>query len=216
MRTNLYAFILAVLILAGAAIGSTVFITNQVNDVLDSVGSFTEHIDNATGKFDKILAALETEKVTGVTRKIVNDANLVNVDKYTFINGATTGGVKTSYDEDGVLTFDGKSTAVTSVALGERVILEKGYYTICVQADAPARTNCSIVLKTFDSEGKLTDFVRTSFASPLTFYCEDLRYVQILINIGYGEPFNNYEVMPVIVPGEKMQSFFIDETVPFT
>ncbi len=215
MRKQLYSFILAVVILASAAIGSTIFITNQVNDVLDSVGTFTAHMDNATARFDRVLSAFEDNKVTGITRRVVNSFNLVKKDGYTFLNGINTGGIKATYDNDGVITLNGKATQPVLVTLGERVILEKGYYTICVQADAPARTNCSIVIKTEDSEGNLVDLTRTSFAAPLTFYSDSLQYVTVMMNVGYGESFNNYEIMPVIVAGEQMQTFFVEEKIPF-
>ncbi len=214
MNKNLVSFILAVVILVGAAIGSTVFVTKQINEILDNIGTFTEHMDNATARFDKIISAFEENKVTGITRRVVNTNNLVKKDGYTFINGINSAGIKATYDDDGVITINGKVNMPVNLTLGERVILEKGYYTICVQAEAPARSNCSIVLKTENAEGAIVDLVRTTFATPLTFYSDGLQYISIIMNVGYGESFNNYEIMPVIVSGEKMQSFFVEESVP--
>ncbi len=165
-------------------------------------------------KIEKFLDAIEEKSVTGITREVVNENNLIKGENYTFVNGSTANGVVRSFDANGVITLNGKVLSSTRFCLGERVILEKGYYTISCEGDLPLRTRSHIVLQTLDADGKTVELVKTSFAEPVTFYSDGLQYVDVYISCFNNEDFNNYQVKPVLVAGEHMQSFFVTEIVP--
>jgi hypothetical protein len=196
-------------------IGGTIFITHKFDGVITEMSKFADRIDQATSKFDAVLDVFTNENVNGITRSVVNPDNIINVSDYQFASGTDTKHITVTYDDYGVLTLDGKASDKVSLCLGEFYVLSEGYYTITIEADAPARTTTKIRLVTTDSEGKESTLVATNFATPLTFKSESLQYVKVYIDIVYGDEFNNYTVAPVIVPGTNMGTYFIDETVKF-
>ena len=126
------------------------------------------------------------------------------------MNGKETGGIKVTYDEDGVITLDGKCDKAFAICLGEYYVLEGGKYTVNVIADEPARTTTAI--KIVASDDSL--ILNKKFSEPTTFDSAQLQYVKVYIEFKYGDDFNNYKIAPVLVAGTNMGTFFVDETVP--
>lgn len=202
---QLCAILLVVLLIAGAVIGATAYVTHELDGV---VAAFTD----AGNKFENVVKIFEENKVSGLTRRVVNPANIIKVSEYTFVSGKETGGIKITYDEDGVITLDGKCDEAFRISLGDYYILEEGTYTVAVLADEPARTTTSIRIVA-DSYSVLAD---KPFSQPHTFKNSKLQYVKASIDIKYGDEFNNYRIAPVLVAGTNMGTFFVDETVPVT
>lgn len=200
---QLCAALVIVLLIAGIVIGATVFVTRKTDKI---VNAFTE----AGNKFERVAKIFEDNKVSGLTRRVVNPANIIKVSEYAFVNGKVTGGIKVTYDEDGVITLDGKCTTASSLCLGEYYVLEGGKYTVSVLADEPARKTTAIRIVGADDKVILNK----SFAEPTTFDSAQLQYVKVYIDVKYGDEFNNYKIMPVLVAGTNMGTFFVDETVP--
>ena len=200
---QLCAALVIVLLIAGIVIGATVFVTKKTDTI---VNAFTE----AGNKFEKVAKIFEDNKVSGLTRRVVNPANIIKVSEYAFVNGKEMGGIKVTYDEDGVITLDGKCEKAFTICLGEYYVLEGGKYTVNVIADEPARKTTAIRIVGADDKVILNK----SFAEPTTFDSAQLQYVKVYIDVKYGDDFNNYRVAPVLVAGTNMGMFFVDETVP--
>ncbi len=200
---QLCAALVIVLLIAGIVIGATVFVTRKTDKI---VNAFTE----AGNKFEKVAKIFEDNKVSGLTRRVVNPANIIKVSEYAFPNGKESGGLKITYDEDGVITLDGKCVKAFTLCLGEYYVLEGGKYTVNVIADEPARTTTAI--KIVGADDKV--ILNKSFAEPTTFDSAQLQYVKVYIDVKYGDEFNNYKIMPVLVAGTNMGTYFVDETVP--
>ena len=192
-----------VLLIAGIVIGATVFVTKKTDTI---VNAFTE----AGNKFERVAKIFEDNKVSGLTRRVVNPANIIKVSEYAIVNGKETGGIKVTYDEDGVITLDGKCDKAFAICLGEYYVLEGGKYTVNVIADEPARKTTAI--RIVGAGDKV--ILNKPFAEPTTFDSAQLQYVKVYIDIKYGDEFNNYRVAPVLVAGTNMGTFFVDETVP--
>ena len=201
---QLCAALVIVLLIAGIVIGATVFVTKKTDKI---VNAFTE----AGNKFEKVAKIFEDNKVSGLTRRVVNPANIIKVFEYAFVNGKETGGIKVTYDDDGVITLDGKCTAASSLCLGEYYVLEGGKYTVSVLADEPARKTTAIRIVGTEKNNLI---LNKSFAEPTTFDSAQLQYVKVYIDVKYGDEFNNYKIAPVLVAGTNMGTFFVDETVP--
>ena len=200
---QLCAALVIVLLIAGIVIGATVFVTKKTDKI---VNAFTE----AGNKFERVAKIFEDNKVSGLTRRVVNPANIIKVSEYAFPSGKESGGLKITYDADGVITLDGKCDKAFAICLGEYYVLEGGKYTVSVLADEPARKTTAIRIVGADDKVILNK----SFAEPTTFDSAQLQYVKVYIDIKYGDEFNNYRVAPVLVAGTNMGTFFIDETVP--
>ena len=200
---QLCAALVIVLLIAGIVIGATVFVTKKTDKI---VNAFVE----AGNKFEQVAKIFEDNKVTGLTRRVVNPANIIKVSEYAFPSGKESGGLKITYDADGVITLDGKCDKAFAICLGEYYVLEGGKYTVSVLADEPARKTTAIRIVGADDKVILNK----SFAEPTTFDSAQLQYVKVYIDIKYGDEFNNYRVAPVLVAGTNMGTFFIDETVP--
>ena len=200
---QLCAALVIVLLIAGIVIGATVFVTKKTDTI---VNAFTE----AGNKFERVAKIFEDNKVTGLTRRVVNPANIIKVSEYAFPNGNESGGLKVTYDADGVITLDGKCNKDFAVCLGEYYVLEGGKYTVNVIADEPARTTTAI--KIVGAEDKV--ILHKPFAEPTTFQTTELQYVKIYISFRYGDEFNHYKIAPVLVAGTNMGTFFVNETVP--
>ncbi len=200
---QLCAALVIVLLIAGIVIGATVFVTRKTDKI---VNAFTE----AGNKFERVAKIFEDNKVSGLTRRVVNPANIIKVSEYAFPSGKESGGLKITYDADGVITLDGKCDKAFAICLGEYYVLEGGKYTVSVLADEPARKTTAIRIVGADDKVILNK----SFAEPTTFDSAQLQYVKVYIDIKYGDEFNNYRVAPVLVAGTNMGTFFIDETVP--
>ena len=200
---QLCAALVIVLLIAGIVIGATVFVTRKTDTI---VNAFTE----AGNKFERVAKIFEDNKVTGLTRRVVNPANIIKVSEYAFPNGNESGGLKVTYDADGVITLDGKCDKDFAVCLGEYYVLEGGKYTVNVIADEPARTTTAI--KIVGAEDKV--ILHKPFAEPTTFQTTELQYVKIYISFRYGDEFNHYKIAPVLVAGTNMGTFFVNETVP--
>lgn len=200
---HLCAALVIVLLIAGIVIGATVFVTHQVDGVVAA-------IVDAGNKFEEVAKIFQDNKVSGITRRAVNPANIIKVSEYAFVNGKELGGVKVTYDEDGVIVLDGKCTTAGSLCLGEYYVLEGGKYTVSVLADEPARKTTAI--RIVGAGDKV--ILNKPFAEPTTFDSTELQYVKVYIDIKYGDDFNQYRIAPVLVPGTNMGTFYIDETVP--
>lgn len=200
---QLCAALVIVLLIAGIVIGATVFVTRKTDKI---VNAFTE----AGNKFEKVAKIFDDNKVSGLTRRVVNPANIIKASEYAFVNGKETGGIKVTYDEDGVITLDGKCDKAFAVCLGEYYVLEGGKYTVNVIADEPARTTTAI--KIVASDDSL--ILNKKFSEPTTFDSTELQYVKVYIEFKYGDEFNNYKIAPVLVAGTNMGTFFVNETVP--
>ena len=127
---QLCAALVIVLLIAGIVIGATVFVTKKTDTI---VNAFTE----AGNKFERVAKIFEDNKVSGLTRRVVNPANIIKASEYAFPNGKESGDLKVTYDEDGVITLDGKCDKAFGVCLGEYYVLEGGKYTASVLADEP-------------------------------------------------------------------------------
>lgn len=201
---QLCAALVIVLLIAGIVIGATVFVTKKTDTI---VNAFTE----AGNKFERVAKIFEDNKVSGLTRRVVNPANIIKASEYAFVNGKETGGIKVTYDEDGVITLDGTCNKAFAVCLGEYYVLEGGKYTVNVIADEPARTTTAI--KIVASDDSL--ILNKKFSEPTTFDSAQLQYVKVYIEFKYGDVFNNYKIAPVLVAGTNMGTFFVNETVNF-
>ena len=201
---HLCAALVIVLLIAGIVIGATVFVTRKTDKI---VNAFTE----AGNKFEKVAKIFDDNKVSGLTRRVVNPANIIKASEYAFVNGKETGGIKVTYDEDGVITLDGTCDKAFTVCLGEYYVLEGGKYTVNVIADEPARTTTAIKIVASDD----TLILNKKFSEPTTFDSAQLQYVKVYIEFKYGDEFNNYRVAPVLVAGTNMGTFFVNETVNF-
>lgn len=201
---NLCTVLVIVFLIAAIGIGATVFITHKFDSVVSA-------FNDAGNKFEKVLAIFDREDVNGITRRIVNPDNIIKVGEYAFTSGKIVGGVTVTYDEDGVITLDGKCTSAGSMCLGEYYILRDGYYTMAVLADEPARRTTSVKIIAADE----TVVLNKPFSEPTTFQNTELRYVKIYIDLKYGDEFNNYKIMPVLVSGTNMGTFYVDETIKF-
>ena len=201
---QLCAALVIVLLIAGIVIGATVFVTRKTDKI---VNAFTE----AGNKFEKVAKIFDDNKVSGLTRRVVNPANIIKASEYAFVNGKETGGIKVTYDEDGVITLDGTCDKAFRVCLGEYYVLEGGKYTVNVIADEPARTTTAIMIVASDD----TLILNKKFSEPTTFDSAQLQYVKVYIEFKYGDEFNNYRVAPVLVAGTNMGTFFVNETVNF-
>lgn len=201
---NLCTVLVIVFLIAALGIGATVFITHKFDSVVSA-------FNDAGNKFEKVLAIFDREDVNGITRRIVNPDNIIKVGEYAFTSGKIVGGVTVTYDEDGVITLDGKCTSAGSMCLGEYYILRDGYYTMAVLADEPARRTTSVKIIAADE----TVVLNKPFSEPTTFQNTELRYVKIYIDLKYGDEFNNYKIMPVLVSGTNMGTFYVDETIKF-
>lgn len=204
MMKNLCTVLVIVFLIAAIGIGATVFITHKFDSVVSA-------FNDAGNKFEKVLAIFDREDVNGITRRIVNPDNIIKVGEYAFTSGKIVGGVTVTYDEDGVITLDGKCTSAGSLCLGEYYILRDGYYTMAVLADEPARRTTSVKIIAADE----TVVLNKPFSEPTTFQNTELRYVKIYIDLKYGDEFNNYKIMPVLVSGTNMGTFYVDETIKF-
>lgn len=200
---QLCAALVIVLLIAGIVIGATVFVTRKTDKI---VNAFVE----AGNKFEQVAKIFEDNKVTGLTRRVVNPANIIKVSEYAFPNGKESGGLKVTYDADGVITLDGKCDKAFAICLGEYYVLEGGKYTVDVIADEPARTTTAI--KIVGADDKV--ILNKSFAEPTTFDSAQLQYVKVYIDIKYGDDFNQYRISPVLVSGTNMGTFYVNETVP--
>lgn len=200
---HLCAALVIVLLIAGIVIGATVFVTRKTDKI---VNAFTE----AGNKFEKVAKIFDDNKVSGLTRRVVNPANIIKASEYAFVNGKETGGIKVTYDEDGVITLDGTCDKAFAVCLGEYYVLEGGKYTVNVIADEPARTTTAIKIVASDD----TLILNKKFSEPTTFDSAQLQYVKVYIEFKYGDDFNNYKIAPVLVAGTNMGTFFVNETVP--
>ena len=200
---QLCAALVIVLLIAGIVIGATVFVTHQVDDVVAA-------IVDAGNKFQSVAEIFRDNKVNGITRRAVNPANIIKVSEYAFVNGKEMGGIKVTYDEDGVIVLDGKCTTAGSLCLGEYYVLEGGKYTVSVLADEPARKTTAIRIVGADDKVILNK----PFAEPTTFDSTELQYVKVYIDIKYGDEFNQYRIAPVLVSGTNMGTFYVNETVP--
>lgn len=200
---QLCAALVIVLLIAGIVIGATVFVTHQVDDVVAA-------IVDAGNKFQSVAEIFRDNKVNGITRRAVNPANIIKVSEYAFPDGKESGGLKVTYDADGVITLDGKCDKAFSLCLGEYYVLEGGKYTVNVIADEPARKTTAIRIVGADDKVILNK----PFAEPTTFDSVQLQYVKVYIDIKYGDDFNRYRIAPVLVSGTNMGTFFINETVP--
>ena len=201
---QLCAALVIVLLIAGIVIGATVFVTKKTDKI---VNAFTE----AGNKFEKVAKIFDDNKVSGLTRRVVNPANIIKASEYAFVNGKETGGIKVTYDEDGVITLDGTCDKAFTVCLGEYYVLEGGKYTVNVIADEPARTTTAIKIVASDD----TLILNKKFSEPTTFDSAQLQYVKVYIEFKYGDVFNNYKIAPVLVAGTNMGTFFVNETVNF-
>lgn len=201
---QLCAALVIVLLIAGIVIGATVFVTRKTDKI---VNAFTE----AGNKFEKVAKIFDDNKVSGLTRRVVNPANIIKASEYAFVNGKETGGIKVTYDEDGVITLDGTCDKAFRVCLGEYYVLEGGKYTVNVIADEPARTTTAIMIVASDD----SLILNKKFSEPTTFDSTELQYVKVYIEFKYGDDFNNYRVAPVLVAGTNMGTFFVNETVNF-
>lgn len=201
---NLCTALVIIALIAAIGIGATVFITHKFDSVVSA-------FNDAGNKFEKVLAIFDREDVNGITRRIVNPDNIIKVGEYAFTSGKIVGGVTVTYDEDGVITLDGKCTSAGSMCLGEYYILRDGYYTMAVLADEPARRTTSVKIIAADE----TVVLNKPFSEPTTFQNTELRYVKIYIDLKYGDEFNNYKIMPVLVSGTNMGTFYVDETIKF-
>lgn len=201
---NLCTVLVIVFLIAAIGIGATVFITHKFDSVVSA-------FNDAGNKFEKVLAIFDREDVNGITRRIVNPDNIIKVGEYAFTSGKIVGGVTVTYDEDGAITLDGKCTSAGSMCLGEYYILRDGYYTMAVLADEPARRTTSVKIIAADE----TVVLNKPFSEPTTFQNTELRYVKIYIDLKYGDEFNNYKIMPVLVSGTNMGTFYVDETIKF-
>lgn len=199
----LWTALVIVLLIAGIVIGATVFVTKKTDTI---VNAFVE----AGNKFERVAKIFEDNKVSGLTRRVVNPANIIKVSEYAFVDGKEAAGVKVTYDKDGVITLDGKSTGAISLCIGEYYVLEDGKYTVNVIADEPARRTTAI--RIVGADDKI--ILNKPFAEPTTFDSAQLQYVKVYIDIKYGDEFNNYKIAPVLVAGTNMGTFFINETVP--
>lgn len=200
---QLCAALVIVLLIAGIVIGATVFVTKKTDKI---VNAFTE----AGNKFEKVAKIFDDNKVSGLTRRVVNPANIIKASEYAFVNGKETGGIKVTYDADGVITLDGKCDKAFAICLGEYYVLEGGKYTVNVIADEPARTTTAIKIVASDD----TLILNKKFSEPTTFDSTELQYVKVYIEFKYGDEFNNYKIAPVLVAGTNMGTFFVNETVP--
>jgi len=201
---QLCAALVIILLIAGIVIGATVFVTRKTDKI---VNAFTE----AGNKFEKVAKIFDDNKVSGLTRRVVNPANIIKASEYAFVNGKETGGIKVTYDEDGVITLDGTCDKAFAVCLGEYYVLEGGKYTVNVIADEPARTTTAIKIVASDD----TLILNKKFSEPTTFDSAQLQYVKVYIEFKYGDDFNNYKIAPVLVAGTNMGTFFVNETVNF-
>ena len=199
----LWTALVIVLLIAGIVIGATVFVTRKTDKI---VNAFVE----AGNKFGQVAKIFEDNKVSGITRRVVNPANIIKVSEYAFVDGKEAAGVKVTFDKDGVITLDGKSTGAISLCLGEYYVLADGKYTVNVIAAEPARKTTAI--RIVGAGDKV--ILNKPFAEPATFDSTELQYVKVYIDIKYGDEFNNYKIMPVLVAGTNMGTFFVDETVP--
>lgn len=200
---QLCAALVIVLLIAGIVIGATVFVTKKTDKI---VNAFVD----AGNKFERVAKIFEDNKVSGLTRRVVNPANIIKVSEYAFPNGKESGGLKITYDADGVITLDGKCDKAFAICLGEYYVLEGGKYTVNVIADEPARKTTAIRIVGADDKVILNK----PFAEPTTFDSVQLQYVKVYIDIKYGDDFNNYRVAPVLVAGTNMGTFYVNETVP--
>lgn len=201
---QLCAALVIVLLIAGIVIGATVFVTRKTDKI---VNAFME----AGNKFEKVAKIFDDNKVSGLTRRVVNPANIIKASEYAFVNGKETGGIKVTYDEDGVITLDGTCDKAFRVCLGEYYVLEGGKYTVNVIADEPARTTTAIMIVASDD----SLILNKKFSEPTTFDSTELQYVKVYIEFKYGDVFNNYKIAPVLVAGTNMGTFFVNETVNF-
>ena len=69
---QLCAALVIVLLIAGIVIGATVFVTKKTDKI---VNAFTE----AGNKFEQVAKIFEDNKVSGITRRVVNPANIIKV-----------------------------------------------------------------------------------------------------------------------------------------
>lgn len=200
---QLCAALVIVLLIAGIVIGATVFVTRKTDKI---VNAFTE----AGNKFERVAKIFDDNKVSGLTRRVINPANIIKASEYAFVNGKETGGIKVTYDADGVITLDGKCDKAFTICLGEYYVLEGGKYTVSVLADEPARKTTAIRIVGADDKVILNK----SFAEPTTFDSAQLQYVKVYIEFKYGDEFNYYKIAPVLVAGTNMGTFYVNETVP--
>lgn len=199
----LWTALVIVLLIAGIVIGATVFVTRQVDDVVAA-------IVDAGNKFQAVAEIFRDNKVNGITRRAVNPANIIKVSEYAFVNGKEMGGIKVTYDEDGVIVLDGKCTSAGSLCLGEYYVLEGGKYTVNVIAAEPARKTTAI--RIVGAGDKV--ILNKPFAEPSTFDSAELQYVKVYIDVKYGDDFNQYRIAPVLVSGTNMGTFYVNEIVP--
>ncbi|MBQ4324898.1 MAG: hypothetical protein IJC29_03795 [Clostridia bacterium] len=170
----------------------------------------------ALGGLALVLDHFGVGDVTGITKKVRNPDNLIDVSAYTFKSGAVFEGVTVTYDEDGVMTLNGQATADVDVCLGLFYVIEDAYYTVSVYCPEPARTTTGTkVVYTSDNWGTQKDLAAGSFADDYTFNNTKLQYVKFYLTIKAGDAFENYTAAPVMVEGKAIGQFYINETIQF-
>ena len=167
----------------------------------------------ALGGLALVLDHFGVGDVTGITKKVRNPENIIDVNSYTFKSGSVFEGVSVTYDEDGVMTLNGQATADVDVCLGSYYFVENSFYTVSVYCPEPARTTTGtkVVLK----NGHDAVIAEGSFAEDYTFSYSSLKYMAFYMTIKAGDTFENYTVAPVMVQGKQIGQFYINQTIQF-
>ena len=172
-------------------------------------------IGAAAGAFALVLDHFGMGDVTGITKKVKNPNNLIDVSMYNFKSGNIFEGVTITYDADGVMTLNGQATADTTVFLGEYVLNPNTAYMVSVYCPEPARTTTGTKVMTLSSYSEPGGAVlgQGSFADNYSFSNSKLQYCRFFLTIQEGDAFEDYTVAPVMVPGKSIQPFYINETI---
>ena len=170
----------------------------------------------ACGGLFLVLDRVGVSDMTGITKKVPNPDNLIDVKAYTFKSGAIFEGVTITYDEDGVLTLHGQATADVEVCLGMFYVIEDSHYTMSVYCPEPARTTTGTkVVYTSDGWGTQKTMAEGNFATDYTFNNTKLQYVKVYLTISAGDAFDGYTVAPVLVAGKEIGTFYINQEINF-
>ena len=169
----------------------------------------------ALGGLALVLDHFGVGDVTGITKKVRNPDNIIDVNSYTFKSGSVFEGVSVTYDEDGVMTLNGQAAADVDVCLGSYYVVENSFYTVSVYCPEPARTTTGTKVVLKNGQNPSPVIAKGSFAEDYTFSYSSLKYMAFYMTIKAGDTFENYTVAPVMVQGKQIGQFYINETIQF-
>ena len=148
--------------------------------------------------------AVFTDGFTEWDIRDVNPDNLIKVDDYSStLDAKRTDGLKVDFDEDGVITVDGKNSGATDIKIEVATItLAKGQYTFSTSARGADDKTYYMSLETTDLKIMADD------GEDSTFIVDTETEFVIYIVVCAGEEIDT-TFKPVLVTGDDEGSFYI-------